>query len=292
MYIYIEFFILYLINNIFKNLKLFNIINTKVNNTINYNLYVFTILILFSIFFITYKNYNINYLLFLNLLLIYIYRYFNPQITHLTLIILNSLIFIVMFTYINNFILFYLYIEIYSIFFYFFFLNSFNNTNNITLIKYKNSLLLYLINNFLISICYLYGLIFIVNKFGTLNFLEINWFQYTAENWQFYFLILSFIFKLSLPGYHFLKIEIYKYLSIEIVIYFSVITLYINFLFSLFFFNLNIINNIINSYKLLTLLLIFSILFFIFKTKLNNFNEFISYSGFATNNLIILNYLV
>lgn len=107
-----------------------------------------------------------------------------------------------------------------------------------------------------------------------------------------FLIILSFIIKLSLPGYHFLKIEIYKYLSIENVILFSVISLYINYLFIIFFFNQNIIFFTINSYKFCTLLVLCVFFFFIHKLKLSNFQEFISYSGFATNNLIILNFLI
>jgi hypothetical protein len=97
---------------------------------------------------------------------------------------------------------------------------------------------------------------------------------------------------MNLPGFHFLKIEIYKYLNLEIVILFSVIIIYINFFFMIFFFNQSIIFNVLNHYKYLNLLLILTFFFFIQKLKINNFQEFISYSGFATNNLIILNFLL
>lgn len=98
--------------------------------------------------------------------------------------------------------------------------------------------------------------------------------------------------KISLPGFHFLKIEIYKYLDIEIVIFFSVITIYINYMFIVFFFNQNIILVLLSNYKFLNLLILLVFFFFIQKLKINNFQEFISYSGFATNNLIILNFLI
>lgn len=97
---------------------------------------------------------------------------------------------------------------------------------------------------------------------------------------------------MSFPGYHFLKIELYKYLDVSIVILFSIITIYINYLLSIFFFNQNVIFNVINTYKFLTLLLIFSIFFLINKLKISNFQEFISFSGFATNNLIVLNFII
>ena len=97
---------------------------------------------------------------------------------------------------------------------------------------------------------------------------------------------------MSLPGFHFLKIELYKYLDLSIVILFSIITLYINYLFTIYFFNQNIIYSIINYYKYVTILLLISIFFFIHKLKLSNFQEFIAFSGYATNNLIIINFIV
>jgi hypothetical protein len=160
------------------------------------------------------------------------------------------------------------------------------------LINYKNSLLLYLFNNFLTSILYLVGLNFIITYFGTVNFIELNFFNNVVINWEIYFLIFSFIIKLSLPGYHFLKIEIYKYLSVTTVILFSVVSLYLNFLFTIFFFNQNLIFSVLNSYKILNLLILCVFFFFIHKLKIHNFQEFISYSGFATNNLILLNFLI
>lgn len=103
---------------------------------------------------------------------------------------------------------------------------------------------------------------------------------------------MAFIFKLSLPGYHFLKIELYKYLSISNVILFSVITLYINYLFTFFIFNQNLIFFLLNYYKIFNLILFLSLFFFIQKLKISNFQEFIAYSGFATNNLIVVNFLI
>jgi hypothetical protein len=105
-------------------------------------------------------------------------------------------------------------------------------------------------------------------------------------------LIISFVIKLNLPGFHFLKIEIYKYLNLEVVILFSVITIYVNFFFIIFFFSQTIIFNLLNTYKYLSILILLVFFFFIQKLKINNFQEFISFSGFATNNLIILNFLL
>ena len=57
-------------------------------------------------------------------------------------------------------------------------------------------------------------------------------------------------------------------------------------------FNQNIIYHVLNEFKLMNILLVLSFFVLIQKTKVHNFQEFIAYSGFATNNLIILNYLI
>ena len=293
-YFYSEFFYLTLIHSTFKNLKVFSLELTKFKNTLVYKNNSFIIVInLLLLLFITLKI-NLNNILF-SFLFIYIFitkyinKYFDKYITFLNFSIIN---FCTILFFINNYIIFYLFIELYAIIFYFFFLNINFNFKQIYLIQYKNSLLLYLVNNFLTSILYLIGLNYIINFYGTVNFYELNFFNLLNINWTLYFLIFSFVLKLALPGYHFLKIEIYKYLSLNNVILFSTITLYINFLFTLFFFNQNLIFFILNSYKFFNLLLLLVFFFFIHKLKISNFQEFISYSGFATNNLIILNFLI
>jgi len=293
-YFYSEFFYLTLIHSTLKNLKVFSLELTKFKNTLVYKNNSFIIVInLLLLLFITLKI-NLNNILF-SFLFIYIFitkyinKYFDKYITFLNFSIIN---FCTIFFFINNYIIFYLFIELYAIIFYFFFLNINFNFKQIYLIQYKNSLLLYLVNNFLTSILYLIGLNYIINFYGTVNFYELNFFNLLNINWTLYFLIFSFVLKLALPGYHFLKIEIYKYLSLNNVILFSTVTLYINFLFTLFFFNQNLIFFIFNSYKFFNLLLLFVFFFFIHKLKISNFQEFISYSGFATNNLIILNFLI
>lgn len=294
-YFYSEFFMFTLIHSSVKNLKFFSTQFTKsVNISLFKNTSLTYIIYFIIIFFFTLKI-NISNILFSFVIIYilinkYINKYFDNYSTFLNF---NVIIFSSLFFFINNYVLFYLFIELYAIVFYFFFLNINFNFKQCLLIQYKNSLLLYLFNNFITSILYLIGLSYIIAYFGTINFSELSFFNYSSSmSWGVYFLIISFIFKLSLPGYHFLKIEIYKYLSLENVILFSVITLYINFLFTIFLFNQNLIFFALNSFKFLNLLLLCVFFFFLHKLKISNFQEFVSYSGFATNNLIILNFLI
>lgn len=293
-YVYSEVFYSILIHSTFKNLKSLSIELTKVKNTLLFKNNSFLIIInLLLLFFFTLKI-SLNNVLFSFIFLYmfinkYINKYFENYINFLNFLIIS---FCVIFFFINNYVLFYLFIELYAIIFYFFFLNVNFNFKQLYLVQYKNSLLLYLFNNFLTSMLYLFGLSYIINLYGTVNFYELKFFNFFCVSWHVYFLIFSFILKLALPGYHFLKIEIYKYLSLNNVILFSTITLFINFLLTIFFFNQNLIFFTLNNYKFLNLLLITVFFFFIHKLKVSNFQEFISYSGFATNNLIILNFLI
>lgn len=207
-----------------------------------------------------------------------------------TLVMLNIIVFTILFIYISNFIILFIFLEFYSIIFYFYLL-QYSKFEMITLIKYKNNLLLYLFNNFIISILFMFAIAHLLYNYGTVQFTELSFFHNT-QNIYLISILLSIIVKLSLPGFHFLKIEMYKYLTLDNVIIFSVITLFVNFLLINFLLNINLVANVFSSYRILNLILILSILILIQKLKINTFQEFIAYSGFATNNLIILNFIV
>lgn len=294
-YIYIEMFYSLIFVSLFKNLKNYNINFSK---KVNYYLFKN------QIFHIT-INLNILYVLTLKLdvssnnMIAYIFVYlllskiFKSYINYNVMFINFNIVFFLFFlTFINSIVVFFLFIEFYSIIFYFFFLNHLKTTHNTTLLQFKNMLLLYLINNFFVTILFLLGLTFVLEQFGTTNFLELSYLHATTTSKTPYLLIISFILKLALPGFHYLKLEIYKYLTNDIVILYSVITLYLNYLLMIFFFNHNIIFNTLNIFKLFNLLVIFIIFIFINKIKINSFQEFIAYSGFATNNLILLSFII
>lgn len=181
MYIYTEFFSSFLINNIFKNLKSITINYTKKNNFIffktNSNNLILNFLFLY---FLTFKIEGLNFFFSLLLLFIFINKFINKFVkNYLYLLNFNLIIFLILFFFVNNFVIFYLFIELYAILFYFFFLNVNFNFKNLYLIKYKNSLMLYLFNNFLTSILYLFGLNFLISNYGTINFIELTFFSNT-----------------------------------------------------------------------------------------------------------------
>lgn len=264
----------------------------KIQINIKSNLYSLIInstisIVLFS------KHYESNVFFTYIILYVFILRYaFSFIDQYMRFIQLNIILFFFLTLFINNFIILYLSMELYCIIFYFFFLTNIDVNLHIKLINLKNMIIYYLFNNFLISILFLFSLQFVIQDFGTLNFFELNMFVMKTLNIYYYILILCLFLKLALPGYHFLKIEIYKYLPINNVVHFSTITLIINLFYVYTMFNCHLIYFTINSFKLFGLLLIFSFIILIQKLKVNTFQEFIAYSGFTTNVLILLNFVI
>lgn len=293
-YIYLEIFYTLIYYSLFKSLKMFNLNFIKKLNYFIFKNQIFTISInLNLIYLLTLKcNFVNNNILSIILMYLIVSKFLNSYLNYNIMFInFNIIFFLFFFLFINSIIIFFLFVELYSIIFYFFFLNN-NKMTNISLLQFKNGLLLYLFNNFFITILFLLGINYTVEFYGTTNFTELMYLNNTTVYWQIYFLIIAFLFKLALPGFHYLKLEIYKYLNMDITILYSVITIFINYTFTIFFFNHNIIFYTLNSFKLINILVLLSFFFFIQKLKLTNFQEFISYSGFATNNLIILNFIV
>jgi hypothetical protein len=136
----------------------------------------------------------------------------------------------------------------------------------------------------------MYSLIY---NYGTSNFSEL-FYLVTNDNINIflYFLIISFCLKLNLPGFHFLKLEIYKYMTVENIILFSTITLYFNYVFITCVFNLPFVYIILQKYKYFSLFVLIFTFIIAQKFKLNNFYEFIAYSGLITNSLIALTYII
>lgn len=291
-YFYIEVYYDFVFTLIYKNLKNVSTVFTKKLTGVLFknNVFLFINLFLFLYTLTLKDNYN-NFLLSSVLVLSIVTLFLKKSKNNIVFLNFNLIIFLLVASKINNYLSFFLFMEIYSIFFYFFFLHS-NSTNIKNFLQFKNNLLLYLFNNFLTTIFFLVGLAGLIDSFGVLNFSELKCLTIEEKlNWKSYFLILGFIIKISLPGFHFIKLEIYKYLTLDVVITFSVVTLYLNYILIIFFFNNNIFSYLIFKYNFIVILLIIGFFVIIQKLNINNLNEFVAYSGFATNNLIILNFI-
>ena len=259
--VYSEIFSIIFFKNMFKHLKSLILDSTKNSlkvTSINFTI-VKIICFLLILFLITSKL--SLYILLPGIFVSFITKNIFIKNTNHLFIILNIFLASLLSSYINNFILFFIVLEFYSIVFYFYLLN-YQNNQELVLIKYKNNLLLYLFNNFLISTFFMLFMSQLIFQYGTVNFQELKLFLYHNDIF-FNLLLISICLKLSLPGVHYLKIEMYKYLSLEDVVIFSITTLFVNFLLINFLNSFNFIASILGVYKITIVLFFFSVFVFL-----------------------------
>ena len=79
----------------------------------------------------------------------------------------------------------------------------------------------------------------IVYLYGTIDLIELNSLNFKKGS---NILLFALFIKIGMPGFHFLKLEIYKFLNLYEVIFFSMLTLVVNTLFivNIFFYVLSI----------------------------------------------------
>lgn len=236
-------------------------------------------------------NSSLLSILFLLIAFLIISKFYSQS--NFLFLLFNMFYLIIFSTFINSIVIFFLFVELYAILFYFIFLNSINLEITLDVLKLKNALLLYLIGNFLTTALLLMGLNAIIENYGTTQFLELTLLT-TSSNIspQIIFVVVGFLLKLGLPTLHLLKLEIYKYLHTNVVIFFSITTLLFNYYLVINFLSYNIFIFILLEYKIIYILLCLNLLFLTQKLKISSFNEFIAYSGFTTNNLILINFLL
>lgn len=291
-YLYGEIFYKLVFLSIFKNLKQFNILNAKNLNVVPFKKKLYVVAIIFlTLFYITNKNTiivsNIYFLISLILLFVTISTIYDKS--NFMFLYFNLLVLLNFFTYINSLIVFFLFIEVYAILFYFIFLNNIKIDQSFSVLKLKNTLILYLLSNFLTTVLLLLGLIGIVEFYGSCHINELNVLVSPSNlSLSGIFIIIGFFIKLSLPMVHFLKFEIYKYIPSSFVILFSSVLLCVNYFLVINFLNFTMFLYLINTYKLGYIIIVTNLLVLTQKLKLVSFNEFIAYSGFATNNIIVL----
>lgn len=259
-----------------------------------------TILFMFlfySIYFITIRSSIIYYNAFYNFYIIYfiltivLFFFFKflwkKNITKFAInyeylyIMLLSLLIILNFS--DNLIFILLILESIAAIYYFFFL-KYTSYSLTSFIKYKNLLSLYLWLSFFTLMFFIVGLVFIVYTYGTLNIFELKATNFNSGN---NILLFSIFIKIGVPGFHFLKLEIYKFLNLTEVIFFSLITLLIN---TMFICNFFFLNNLLlqNTLSIICLVLLFNILLLLQGMEGVNFNHFLALSSFTTITTFII----
>ena len=264
---------------------------SKLNNPLNFinsnNLSLYTLII--CIFFFSEKNqfyilYFYSFILYICMLLssaVFLnYLYLTRNNINLYLFInLFVYIFIYMFAFVTSLITFLFIIELFTILYYFYFLNNYNTTNQ-SLLKYKNSLLFFLWNSFLTTLFFNLMLFFVLKSKGTTDFDELN--TLSVNYWVVTLLLISIFWKLGLPIFHFFKIELYKYLLKESIFLFSIVTLIINTYIYIFIIFQYFIYSILFTYNLFIFLFIFLFILVINNLNITNIISFFAYSSLIT----------
>lgn len=190
------------------------------------------------------------------------------------------------FSYVDNLITFALIIELMATVYYFFFLDHYLiNSSNV--LKYKNLLSNYLWLSFFTLFFLLLALVNLTFYCGTLNINELSLCSLTYSGWGGLFLLISILWKISAPGFHFFKLELYQFLSFYSIFFFSLITLATN------MYILSILLVMLNSFFTPFTLTIFIIMtlftIFIFIRGINNLyvSEYFAISSLATATTIL-----
>lgn len=290
LYLQLESFYYLCYNNFIFFTKALKVLSTRKVNThlsnYTYNTFYFVVFF-FSAFFYKHSTMentglfvvSIIFMLFLNKILNRISTSYTFNNNTLYLILPTFLIFLYFIFYIKSLVVFFFFIELYSVLYYFCFLSSYNLTNQ-TLLKYKNGLLFLLWNNFLTSLFLVLGCFLTLHITGTTNFYELN--LTTTELYPIYLFLVGLFWKLGLPVFHFLKLEIYKYLLRENVFLFSILTTLINVIILFITLSQPVIFNTLFLHNWTILVISFSILLSLVNLNTTNVLQFFAFSSVFT----------
>ncbi len=226
----------------------------------------------------------IIFIIIIILKVINIYNETNSNIYILSL--LTGGLFIFFLNIISSLLTFLFLMEIFSVLYYFFFLEKLTKNSDLNLINFKNNLLIYLWNCFLTTIIYGISLFFLLKENGTVDLFELYIIKQSKDLSLLIFFI-SFFIKLGLPGFHFLKLEIYKYLPIKVLIIFSTITLLLNINLLTWVIFQDIFFSFIISNKVFTIIILFVGFFSLIQLTLDSWQQFIAFSSLLTMFTII-----
>lgn len=224
-----------------------------------------------------------NFLLFILILIFFtilsLKTFLFNNAMFLPLIILPLSLYFFYFT--LNLLVFILVLEIIATLYYFFFLNTSKNCS-VSIIKIKNLIINYIWLSLFTLIFFCYSLISLTMRFGTLNLFELSLLKPCIGIYFITFFLIAVFWKLSTPGFHFFKYELYRFLPLTTIFYFSLFSLLVSiFILTFICLNFNFFNNII---KFFFIVFISTVNFCIISHGISNikFFQFIALSGFNT----------
>lgn len=193
---------------------------------------------------------------------------------------------ILVYTVISNMLSFLLVLEVISVLYYFFLLSS-TSISDLSIIKYKHLLLLYLVSSVITTLFFFISFFFFYFSYGTIHFYELSILPNVTFMAEF-LLIVSILWKLGVPGFHFFKLEIYQYLSVSIVILFSIFSLILGsslliFIMYKLYFRLVVVLKAVVGGVILSACLLLSV-----GLRYTTLNQFIAYSTLSTTVIVLL----
>lgn len=270
-------------------INLTKVVNAQISTYANNSLYFFFFLL--SFFFqksttLPYASVLTLSVLFLAFLDRVLFKITNVKINNnmVYLVIPTFAIFLFFISFVKSLLVLFFFIELYSVLYYFCFLSSYNFTSQ-TLLKYKHGILFLLWNNFLTSVFLAFGCFLILKTTGTTSFAELNILGITYQS--LFIFLFGLFWKLGLPIFHFLKLEIYKFLLRENVFLFSILTTLINVVILVLCLSQPIFLNTLFMYNWLILVFIFSILLVLVNLNLSNILYFFAFSSVFTLSTVL-----
>lgn len=185
----------------------------------------------------------------------------------------------------KSLLVFFFLIELYGVLYYFIFLTNYNFSNQ-TLLKYKNGIIILLWNNFLTTFCIALGSFFIIKSYGSTDFIELQ--MITVNPVYIYLYLVGLSWKIGLPLFHFLKLEVYKILLRENVFLFSIITTVINLMLLYFLLNQSVIFNAVYLHNWLIVVFCFLMILVVTNLKLYNILNYFALSGVLTSATLLV----
>lgn len=185
----------------------------------------------------------------------------------------------------KSLLVFFFLIELYGVLYYFIFLTNYNFSNQ-TLLKYKNGIIILLWNNFLTTFCIALGSFFIIKSYGSTDFIELQ--MLTVNPVYIFLYLVGLSWKIGLPLFHFLKLEVYKILLRENVFLFSIITTVINLMLLYFLLSQPVIFNAVYLHNWLIIVFCFLIILVVTNLKLYNILNYFALSGVLTSATLLV----
>lgn len=186
----------------------------------------------------------------------------------------------------SDLLLYFFTLELYNVLYMYCFLSQLSY--DITLVRLKNMVLLYILSGFMTTVFFFCGLLGFLKSVGSLNFIELKAVSSLVSYVYVGLLLLSVLVKLGGPGIYFFKLELYKLLNTNAVLIFSICTFLCNTLL-LYFLVLNVFySHFIFGSAIAVFLLITNAICLITGFRLNTFGFLLGFSALTTWGFIIL----